>query len=102
MSTLSFAFGMLAMFAVALVIAIVVGIVKVYKLETKFNKHDLEAAETRQQAHRIVDELRREIYLEHERMMRAVNDQITDSVTQCNSYTDKRVDQSKNKNILKG
>jgi hypothetical protein len=39
----------------------------------------------RSEIHRRIDHVETE-------MPRAINDQITDSVTQCNSYTDKRID----------
>ena len=115
MSTLSFAFGMLTMIAVMLIAVIVVGIVKVYKLENKFNKHDLwitdriqsivqEDAETRRQLYDHTGRMEESLHRAMESLHRATNDQITDAVTQCNSYTDKRIDQSKNKtkDILKG
>lgn len=108
MSTLSFAFGMLTMVAVILVAVIVVGIVKVYRLENKFNKHDLWITDRVQSIVQEDAETRRQLYDHTGRMedliYRAINDQITDAITQCNSYTDKRIDQSKNKtkDILKG
>ena len=88
METLSFAFGVLTMLGVVFAALIVVTIVKAYKQQTRIQQLEdwLSNVERDYQCqndevHRVMDQ-----------QISSVNDQITDSVTQCNSYTDHRID----------
>ena len=96
METISFAFGVLSIIALLLVVAIVLGAVKVIRQGNQIEElnkwmSDFERSVWQQingedaELHRRIDRLQSDA-------SRAINDQITDSVTQCNSYTDKRID----------
>jgi hypothetical protein len=96
METISFAFGALSIIGLLLVILIVVGVVKVIKQEkqiVKLNKcvSDFEQSIWRaltnqgSETHRRIDQVDNNAHT-------YCNNITTDSVTQCNSYTDKRID----------
>jgi predicted PurR-regulated permease PerM len=96
METTMFALGVLSMVAVILITAIVVGMFKVIKIARQVQElnqwmSDFERNVWQQvngedvEIHRRIDGILNDV-------PRAINDQITDSVTQCNSYTDKRID----------
>ena len=97
MEILSFTFGVLLITVLLLVVAVILGAMKVNKQgkQIKYLEQSITDTErsiwhhisnTHSEIHRRID------YVETEMLPRAINDQITDSVTQCNSYTDKRID----------
>ena len=96
MEILSFTFGVLLITVLLLVVAVILGAMKVNKQgkQIKYLEQSITDIErnllqnmsnNRSEIHRRIDHVEIE-------MPRAINDQITDSVTQCNSYTDKRID----------
>ena len=92
METLYFAFGVLTMVGVALASLTVYSVLKVNKSDRQIKSLERVIDEL----YKHIDESRRHV---HERIDRvedylpqAINDQITDAVTACNSYTDKRID----------
>lgn len=85
METLSFAFGVLTMVGVALAVLIVFSVLKVIKLNKQIREHEDYIQVLEQSVRGRIDRV-------EEYIPKAINDQITDSVTQCNSYTDKRID----------
>lgn len=88
METLSFAFGVLTMVGVAFAALIIVSIVKAYKQQTRIQELQEWLLSIDREMHRQDDE----VYKTIDDRVRGVNDQITDAVTACNSYTDKRID----------
>ena len=132
METTMFALGVLTMIMVILITVVVIGIVKVFRMsqqiknlysyisdtERDLNNRDLSLERSIDQ--RISDMCRDINMIEStmhnglEHATKAVNDQITDAVTQSNSYTDKRVDklidtyfmvkeaEQNNKKLIKG
>jgi transposase len=88
METLSFAFGVLTMVGVAFAALIIVSIVKAYKQQTRIQQLEEWLLNVDRDYHYQDNE----VYKAIDDRIRGVNDQITDSVTQCNSYTDKRID----------
>jgi predicted PurR-regulated permease PerM len=96
MEILSFTFGVLLTTVLLLVIAVILGAMKVNKQgkQIKYLEQSITDIErnllqnisnNRSEIHRRIDHVEIE-------MPRAINDQIANSVTQCNSYTDKRID----------
>lgn len=92
METLYFAFGVLTMVGVALASLTVYSVLKANQLAKQIRNQEVSFQElmnyideTRRHAHDRIDRV--EDYLP-----KAINDQITDAVTACNSYTDKRID----------
>ena len=92
METIYFAFGVLTMVGAALASLIVYGVLKARKTEKQINNLDEWIREGYRDIWNNMNETHRETHHRIDQMDRAVNDQITDSVTQCNSYTDKRID----------
>lgn len=92
METLYFAFGVLTMVGVALASLTVYSVLKA----TKATKQIESLQKTIEELWRHIDESRRHVHERVDRiedyLPRAINDQITDAVTACNSYTDKRID----------
>jgi len=88
METISFAFGVLSMVGLLLVILIVIGAVKVIKQAKQIQELERQILDNDNELHRRISHAGEYTA----RSFDAVNDQITDSVTQCNSYTDKRID----------
>ena len=96
MEILSFTFGVLLMIGLLLVITIVAGTVKVLKQQKAIKQLEHQLTDLERSTFEYIGE---ESRLVHNRFdfieshfPRVINDQITDAVTQCNSYTDKRVD----------
>ena len=102
-----FALGILATTMLMVIAVVVVGIVKVFKMNKQItNRHSFLNDSERYISNRCTDIERnahdRSVEIERnahdrfdrveEHFTRAVNDQITDAVTQSNSYTDKRID----------
>ena len=110
METTMFALGVLAMIMVMLITVVVVGIVKVFRMNRQIKNlytyiHEVEIAQTNgmdrfesrvdsrlQDVYRDVNMVDSTIRNGMDHFERAVNDQITDAVTVGNSYTDKRID----------
>ena len=96
METLSFAFGVLSMIGLLLVIAVVVGALKVIKQQKQIKDLEQYVSDINQDVRRQITGEGQYLHGRIDRMEdtfpRKINDQITDSVTQCNSYTDKRID----------
>jgi predicted PurR-regulated permease PerM len=88
METLSFAFGVLTMVGVAFAALIIVSIVKAYKQQTRIQQLEEWLLNVDREMHHQDNE----VYKAIDDRIRGVNDQITDAVTACNSYTDKRID----------
>ena len=93
METLSFAFGMLAMFAVILVIAVVVGIVKVHKQE----KQIINLERILSDFDRNLSEQIRDVYNEIHNKSDVINDQHNEVYR----YIDSRLDKLESKLISK-
>jgi protein associated with RNAse G/E len=92
MEILSFAFGVLSMIGLLLVIVIIIGAVKVLKQQktTKYLERDLDVLEEK-----IFKYIDAEIQMIHNRadhMERDFPRMIDETVIKCSSYTDKRVD----------
>ena len=105
-----FALGVLAMVMVMLITVVVVGIVKVFKMNKQIKElftyiHEIERhlSDRMSNMDRECDSRFRSISKDFDlvegtmrngmnHFEKAVNDQITDAVTQSNSYTDKRID----------
>jgi predicted PurR-regulated permease PerM len=96
MEILSFTFGVLLMIGLLLVITIVAGTVKVLKQQKAIRQLQDQLLDLERNVYeQIVEEsqvITNRIDFIESHFPRAINDQITDAVTQCNSYTDKRVD----------
>lgn len=104
---LAFAFGVLAMIAVTMVVAIVVGMVKVTKLEKQFKEFDRAASKETEFLHRHMTDTERGIYSEINETRNRF-DQYTDILKrELQAYTDSRLDKLEqkltgtNKQILK-
>jgi predicted Holliday junction resolvase-like endonuclease len=132
METTMFTLGVLAMIMVMLITVVVVGIVKVFKMSKQIKElyshiHETERhlSERIYETTQALDSKFRDVYTDINMVestlrngvdyaTKSVNDQITDAVTQSNSYTDKRVDklidtyfmvkeaEQNNKNLIKG
>ena len=132
METIMFTLGILAMVLVALITTLVVGIVRVINHSKQIKNLYSQLNDTERHLHdRINDDRRRveQIIVDTHRDinmvegtlrngmdhgLKAVNDQITDSVTQSKSYTDSRIDklidtyfvvkeaEQNNKKLIKG
>ena len=96
MEILSFTFGVLLTTVLLLVIAVILGAMKVNKQGKQIKYLEQRITDTERsiwhgmsnnhsEIHRRIDHVETE-------MPRAINDQIANSVTQCSSYTDKRID----------
>jgi len=96
MEILSFTFGVLLMIGLLSIIAIVVGTVRVLKQQKAIRQLQDQLTDLERNVYeQIVEESRmitNRIDFIESNFPRVINDQITDAVTQCNSYTDKRVD----------
>jgi hypothetical protein len=93
-TTLAFAFGMLAITVVMIIIAIVVGMVEVIKLEKQYKELDRASAKEDEFIHRHVTDVERAIYSElHE--TRRKFDEYTDNLRrELQAYTDSRIDKA--------
>ena len=94
-----FALGVLAMIMVMLITVVVVGIVKVFKMNKQIKEsftyiHEIERhwSDRLNDTHRDINMVEGTLRNGMDHFERVVNDQITDAVTQSNSYTDKRID----------
>lgn len=94
METLSFAFGMLTMVAIILIVTVILGIVKVYKQQSKIRSMEEWISNTERDFSAQISEL---------------DQNIVTRIDELNSYTDSRIDklQSKlthqgSKELLKG
>jgi len=91
METLSFAFGILAMVAIMLVIVVVVGIVKVYNQQKQIN--DLSVRD--ESTHRRIDNDMRDVY----QQMHKNKEVAFRRLDELQSYIDSRIDKTINKKI---
>ena len=91
METLSFAFGILAMVAIMLVIVVVVGIVKVYNQQKQIN--DLSVRD--ESTHRRIDNDMRDVY----QQMHKNKEVAFRRLDKLQSYIDSRIDKTINKKI---
>jgi hypothetical protein len=99
METTMFALGILATIMVMFIAVVVVGTVKVFKMNKQIKElytyiHEIERhwSDRLNDTHRDINMVEGTLRNGMEHYERAVNDQITDSVTQSNSYTDRRID----------
>ena len=96
METTMFALGVLAMIMVMLITVVVVGIVKVFKMHKQIinlYSHFYDSERHLNDRCRDIERIAHDRFDRmEEHFPRSVNDQITDAVTQSNSYTDKRID----------
>ena len=96
MEILSFTFGVLLIIALLSVIAIVVGTVKVLKQQKTITQLENQLLNLERYTFEHISEESRLVHNRFDfienRFPTTINEQITDAVTQCNSYTDKRVD----------
>ena len=92
METMYFILGMLSIVAAAFVATIVWGIVKIVKHQKQIQNLQNNFDDHSQAVWRVRDEDVRNIGGNLNNEIRAINDQITDAVTQCKSYTDSRFD----------
>ena len=107
METFMFTLGVLSMVAVIVIATIVIGMLKVIKIAKQIQELERQISDNDNELHRRISHAGEYTA----RSFDAVNDQITDSVTQCNSYTDKRIDKlidtyfqvkEANKQLIKG
>ena len=107
METFMFTLGVLSMVAVIVIGTIVIGMLKVIKITKQIQELERQISDNDNELHRRISHAGEYTA----RSFDAVNDQITDSVTQCNSYTDKRIDKlidtyfqvkEANKQLIKG
>lgn len=96
METTYFALGVLSMVAVMFVAVIVVGLIKVIRMEKNLKDLKSETIDQVKELYRISDSSRVDVYRElsetRENMFRHIDDQIRE----CRKYTDKRVDKTLN------
>ena len=92
METLSFAFGILAMVAIMLIIVVVVGIVKVYNQQKQIN--DLSVRD--ESTHRRIDNDMRDVYQQMHENKKVVFRRLDE----LQSYIDSRIDKTINKKQL--
>jgi predicted PurR-regulated permease PerM len=110
METTMFALGVLTMIMVIMITVVVIGIVKVFRMskqitnlysyirdtEQDLNNRDLSIERSIDQRmsdmYRDINMIESTMHNGLEHATKAVNSQITDSVTQSASYTDKRID----------
>jgi len=85
MEILSFAFGVLLIIVLLSVIAVILGAMKVNKQEKQIKYLEQSITDLERNIHFDIAAIEREF-------SRAINDQIANSVTQCSSYIDKRID----------
>lgn len=122
METTYFVLGMLSIIGAITLATIVWGVVKITKLLKAIKQHEEHMANNernvwdnishlREDLNRRIDEFDRSAHMRidytNAEIHRAINDQITDAVTQSNSYTDKRIDKLidgyfENKKLIKG
>ena len=107
METFMFTLSVLSMVAVIVIGTIVIGMLKVIKITKQIQELERQISDNDNELHRRISHAGEYTA----RSFDAVNDQITDSVTQCNSYTDKRIDKlidtyfqvkEANKQLIKG
>ena len=91
METLSFAFGVLAMVAIMLVVVVVAGIVKVYNQQKQIN--DLSVRD--ESTHRRIDNDMRDVY----QQMHKNKEVAFRRLDELQSYIDSRIDKTINKKI---
>lgn len=128
MNILAFTFGIVCTLAVIAVAVLVWIVVKVLKQEKAINKQEddllsfvdqvwkqrdeerrnqsQDRVELQNHLDRRFDHVYQDMDMRHRDINTAVNDQITDAVTQCKSYTDSRIDKhietNKPKQVIKG
>jgi hypothetical protein len=94
MNTLAFTFGMLVMVAIITVVAIVIGMLKVIKLEKQCRELDRSTSREAEFIHRHVSDNERNTYSELSEMRRKF-DEYTDNIRrELQSYTDSRIDKT--------
>ncbi len=96
METTYFALGVLSMVAVMFITVIVVGLIKVMRMEKNLKDLTTETRDQFGEMYRITDSNRTDFYRElnetRENMFRSMDDR----VSECRKYTDKRVDKTLN------
>ncbi len=95
METLSFAFGVLTVVGVALAAAVVVGIVKVFKMESKIRNVERWVDSNNSSVHQRIS-------TETQRIHNAMSDdrrELNQRIDELNSYVDSRLDKLENKFI---
>lgn len=104
METLSFAFGMLTMVGVALATVVVVGIVKVFKMQNKIENMQSWIVENHNHVLQRISSDNQEVHqrIGHEvdGLHRVFSDdrrELSDRIDQVNSYVDSRFDKMENK-----
>jgi len=91
---LAFAFGMLAMVAITMLITIVVGMVRVIKLEKQHKELDRASAKEVEFVHRHITDNERNLYGELNEVRRKF-DEYTDNLRrELQAYTDSRIDKA--------
>jgi CHASE1-domain containing sensor protein len=101
---LAFAFGVLMMIAIIMLVTIVVGMVKVIKLEKQLKEFDRAASKETEFLHRHMTDVERAIYSEINETRNRFDRYTEDFRRELMAYTDSRVDKSlgaKEKQILK-
>jgi biopolymer transport protein ExbB/TolQ len=91
---LAFAFGMLAMTAIIMIVAIVVGMLKVIKLQKQIQDLEQSAGREIELLHRHTSDVERNIYSELNEIRRRF-DEYTDNLRrELQAYTDSRIDKA--------
>jgi len=101
---LAFAFGMLVMVAITMLVAIVIGMVKVIKLEKQHKELDRASSREIEFVHRHITDNERNLYAEINEMRRKFDEYTENLRRELQAYTDSRIDKmigTKEKQLLK-
>jgi len=97
---LAFAFGMLAMVAITMLVVIVVGMVKVIRLANKLENLEQTVGREVELIHRQTSDVERNMYSEIHNVRNNIDKYTEDLRRECMAYTDSRVDKVQNKKQL--
>lgn len=94
---LAFAFGMLAMVAITMLVVLVVGMVKVIRLANKLENLDQTIGRESELIHRHASDVERNLYSETNEIRRNFDKYTEDLRRELMGYTDSRFDKVQNK-----
>jgi hypothetical protein len=98
---LAFAFGMLAMVAITMIVAIVLGMVKVIRLGNKLENLEQTIGREVEMIHRHASDIERTVFSEIHETRRNFDQYSENLKRDCMSYTDSRFDKFENKIMTK-
>jgi len=97
---LAFAFGMLAMVAITMLVVLVVGMVKVIRLGNKLENLEQTIGREVEMIHRHASDVERNLYSELNETRRNFDHYSEELKKHCMAYTDSRLDKVQNKKQL--